>query len=335
MPEFQFPDRFQVTDFINYLRGCPETALTPWLPALQDIAQRLVLSSNNGNIPRWQAVLQSLPRLPVGHTALDQDIVVFGSEDDCDAANRTRLMSGLRELMPWRKGPFDVYGIDIDTEWRSDWKWRRVLPHISPLKDRLVLDVGCGNGYHCWRMAGAGARLVLGIDPTLLYFYQFLALRGYAGAIPVYMLPLKSEDLPAQMAVFDTVFSMGVLYHRRSPFDHLQELREALRPGGELVLETLVIEGNRNQILVPAGRYAKMNNVWFLPSCPELESWLQRMGFTNIKLADLNQTTIEEQRGTEWMRFESLADFLDPVDSDKTIEGYPAPKRACFIATRK
>ncbi|MEW8068099.1 MAG: DUF1698 domain-containing protein, partial [Candidatus Thiodiazotropha endolucinida] len=43
-------------------------------------------------------------------------------------------------------------------------------------------------------------------------------------------------------------------------------------------------------------------------------------------------TTIEEQRATEWMRFESLADYLDPADRSLTIEGYPAPRRAVFVA---
>jgi tRNA (mo5U34)-methyltransferase len=34
------------------------------------------------------------------------------------------------------------------------------------------------------------------------------------------------------------------------------------------------------------------------------------------------------------MDFHSLKDFLDPNDTSKTIEGYPAPKRGLFIATK-
>ena len=78
--------------------------------------------------------------------------------------------------------------------------------------------------------------------------------------------------------MFDTVFSMGVLYHRRSPFHHLAELKNCLKPDGELVLETLVIDGKRGEVLVPERRYSKMHNVWFLPSCLTLESWLKRSG---------------------------------------------------------
>ena len=77
-----------------------------------------------------------------------------------------------------------------------------------------------------------------------------------------------------------------------------------------------------------------MPNVWFLPSCATLQSWLQKSGFKKIRLADVNQTTTEEQRSTEWMNFESLGQALDADNPALTIEGYPAPKRAVFIAEK-
>ena len=138
--------------------------------------------------------------------------------------------------------------------------------------------------------------------------------------------------MPYGLKAFDTVFSMGVLYHRRSPLDHLYELRDSLRSGGELVLETLVIDGGLNEVLVPEDRYAMMRNVWFLPTCDTLISWLGRCGFKNIRLVDVTKTSIEEQRSTEWMQFQSLKDFLKPDDSSLTYEGYPAPKRAIILA---
>lgn len=134
----------------------------------------------------------------------------------------------LRTMMPWRKGPFSLYGIDIDTEWHSDWKWDRVLPHISPLAGRTILDVGCGSGYHLWRMVGAGAHLAVGIDPMQLFLCQFEAVRKLLGGDQrAHLLPLGIEQLP-ELAAFDTVFSMGVLYHRRSPLDHLYQLKNQL-----------------------------------------------------------------------------------------------------------
>ena len=213
-----------------------------------------------------------------------------------------------------------------------------MAPHIQPLDDRLVLDVGCGNGYHCWRMALDGARQVIGIDPTQLFLAQFLAIQHLVHAVDpaladrVCLLPLAMEDVPPGLGRFDSVFSMGVLYHRRSPIDHLLELRSALRRRGQLVLETLVIEGEGDAVLVPRGRYAKMRNVWFIPTVSQLKTWLHRAGFDAVSAVDVTATTVTEQRATAWMTFESLADFLDPADSSRTIEGYPAPRRAVLIA---
>jgi len=240
----------------------------------------------------------------------------------------------LRLLWPWRKGPFNLFGIDIDTEWRSDMKWDRVLPHISPLQDRTILDVGCGSGYHCWRMESEGARLVIGIDPTLAYVMQYHAMQRYINSSKVFVLPFSTDTLPKVSEAFNSVFSMGVLYHRRSPIDHLTHMWNLLQWEGELVLETLVIDGEVGQVLTPERRYAKMRNVWFIPSCDTLSLWMKRCNFEDIRCVDVNQTTIEEQRVTNWMHFESLADFLDPADPNKTVEGYPAPRRAIFIAKK-
>jgi tRNA (mo5U34)-methyltransferase len=125
---------------------------------------------------------------------------------------------------------------------------------------------------------------------------------------------------------------MGVLYHRRSPIDHLTDLRDTLVSGGELVLETLVVEGDEHRVFVPPGRYARMGNVWFLPSPKALMAWLSKVGFEDIKLVDVSATSQEEQRSTDWMTFHSLANFLDPTDHTKTIEGHPAPHRAIITA---
>ena len=247
--------------------------------------------------------------------------------------------------MPWRKGPFqiggqigdDESGIKIDTEWHSDWKWQRVAPHLGNLKGRRVLDVGGGSGYHGWRMAGAGAETVIIIDPSCLFYHQFMAIRHFVGAADHYKthyIPVPLEALPEHSQLFDIVFSMGVLYHRQSPFEHLQQLKGQLVKGGELVLETLVIDGDANTVLVPHDRYAQMNNVYFLPSVDALIGWLEKAGFSEVRCVDVAVTSTEEQRKTEWMTYHSLADFLDPSDASKTIEGYPAPKRATLIAKK-
>lgn len=197
-----------------------------------------------------------------------------------------------------------------------------------------MLDVGCGNGYYQWRMLGAGAKYVLGIDPNLLFLCQFLAIKKYLPELPVWMLPFTLDDFPQQSESFEVVFSMGVLYHRRSPIDHLLELKDCLVKGGELVLETLIVEGDEQQVLVPQDRYAQMRNVWFLPSVAALKLWLKRAGYSNIRCVDISQTTTQEQRSTDWMTYQSLPEFLNPNDHNLTIEGLPAPKRAVLLATK-
>jgi tRNA (mo5U34)-methyltransferase len=173
---------------------------------------------------------------------------------------------------------------------------------------------------------------VIGIDPSPRFVVQFYMMKHFLGDIDVDVLPIGIESLPHDLQSFDTTFSMGVLYHRRSPMDHLRELKATLSSGGQLVLETLLIDGELGEVLVPEGRYAMMNNVWFLPSADTLISWLSKCGFRNPRVVDIAPTTVEEQRATEWMTFHSLADFLDPNDSNKTIEGHPAPLRGVFVA---
>lgn len=322
------------TRFAEAYRDLAATRLAPWLNTLPQQVQMAVYETPHGKRKFWLETLEQFPKLAASSVDFNQAWVRIGKGNDLNAEQAAALRSALEVFIPWRKGPFEVFGVEIDTEWRSDWKWERLVPHLSPLQGRLVLDVGCGSGYHLWRMLGAGAQQVIGIDPSLFFLMQFQAIKHYTGQQPVHLLPLKSEDLPDfQGKGFDTVLSMGVLYHRRSPLDHLQELKNALCAGGELVLETLIIEGDERTVLMPEDRYGKMRNVWFIPSVAMLTLWLRRLGFENIRTVDVTPTTTDEQRSTEWMRFESLKDFLDPQDAKRTVEGYPAPVRAVIIAT--
>jgi tRNA (mo5U34)-methyltransferase len=329
----------QLIDYQAFLEtlqqlGEDQPAFLQWAEQLPEQISRGLNEKRYGDLPRWKTALQALPDWPVEHVLLDQSAVSVQTDKPLDTAQREDLKTALQGLHPWRKGPFDFFGVAIDTEWRSDWKWDRIIPHIASLKDRSILDVGCGNGYHCWRMLGAGAKMVIGIDPGLSYFIQFQAIGRLHGESEVFVLPFALEDLPRQLNLFDSVFSMGVLYHRRSPFDHLMQLKDCLRLGGELILETLIIEGSKNQVMVPEGRYAQMRNVWFIPSCDTLQSWLTRCGFTNIRLIDVSKTTTEEQRSTGWMQSQSLQDFLQADNPDLTVEGLPAPVRGIFLANK-
>lgn len=319
-------------DYTSLYSHLAATSLDHWLDDLPAALNKRLADVNHGDLARWQEAVNTLPDATPSTTDV-ADAVRIGVPDDLSLADRSRLEQGLRGLQPWRKGPFELFGLTIDCEWRSDWKWQRISPHVD-LRGRKVLDVGCGNGYHMWRMWGAGAETVIGIDPNLLFYNQFSTLKKYIGEAPVWQLPFTLEQLPEPTGGFDTVFSMGVLYHRRSPVDHLLQLKGCLRPGGELILETLVIEGDADTCLLPEDRYAQMRNVWFLPSVAMLERLLRRSGFIEVRCIDLNATSTEEQRSTEWMRFQSLSDFLDPQDPRLTVEGYPAPLRATLSARK-
>jgi len=305
--------------------------LMPWGAALADQVAVALSAERHGDLPRWQAALAALPELTAASVDLEAPAITL--RGSCSDAQRHALEAALRGLHPWRKGPFSLFGVEIDTEWRSDWKWDRVAKYIQPLQGRRVLDVGCGSGYHLWRMRGAGAAEAIGIEPSLLYVMQFLAVQRYLSDPMAQVIPVTLEQLPSGMKAFDTVFSMGVLYHRRSPFGHLARLRDCLREGGELVLETLVVDGDTHTVLVPPGRYASMRNVWFLPSPAALASWLEKTGWRNVRVVDVNITALDEQRRTDWMQFHSLANFLHPDDRSKTVEGHPAPQRAVVVAT--
>lgn len=319
-------------DFRPFYQQIATGPLSAWLETLP-LQLKQWEKQTHGDYAKWAKLIDFLPHLEADHIELKSAV---RSERICPLSDgqKQRITYLLKQLMPWRKGPYDLHGIYIDCEWRSDFKWQRVLPHLAPLQDRLILDVGCGSGYHMWRMLGEGAQMVVGIDPTELFLCQFEAVRKLLNDDRrANLIPLGIEQMQP-LGVFDTVFSMGVLYHRKSPLDHLSQLKSQLRKGGELVLETLVVDGDVNTVLVPADRYAKMKNVYFIPSVDCLINWLQKTGFNNVRCVDVALTSLQEQRKTEWLENESLIDFLNPQDHDQTIEGYPAPKRAVILANK-
>ena len=323
---------------INYLefrQAIQSSRVAPWHDFLLNAVTQKLKTYTHGELEIWQTLISELPEIPVKTVELTESVSIEAIQP-LKTIEKQNLTQQLMRLHPWRKGPFSLFDIEIDTEWRSDWKWERILPHITSLEDKSVLDVGCGNGYHCWRMLGEKARFVLGIDPSQKYLTQFSIMQKYINNPKCQFLPLGIEDMPEDMESdgFDSVFCMGVLYHRKDPINLLYQLKNLITRGGELILETLVVEGDSSTVLIPSGRYAQMRNVWFLPSIEMLELWLKKCGFTNIRTIDVDQTTTEEQRTTEWMTFHSLKDFLDPKDLNRTKEGYQAPKRASLIATK-
>ena len=306
---------------------------THWSKKLREIIQKTQETKKHGHIKTWKNAINGLPIKEKRNVTLNKSVISVKNIELNDTEKEI-TKNILKELRPWRKGPFSIDEIFIDSEWKSNMKWDRVKSMVSPLDDKIVLDVGCGNGYYSFRMIGEGAKLVIGIDPSDLFMMQFRAITHFINPIQLYLLRLRLQDLPSNKSLFDTIFSMGVLYHQKFHHRHLSKCAALLKPGGELVLETIIFPGMSNFINSGNQRYSQMRNVWYLPNLNELMTWLKIAGFTEIKLGSINRTSIEEQRSTEWMTTQSLIDGLDPNNHDLTIEGYPAPHRIVVVCKK-
>ena len=325
-----------VTSTLNYeyfYQGNHDPELTEWLNSISPLVEAQSDPSRHGHFPSWLCALHSLPSCATRSTDLNNNRVA--AITDATGSDQQELIhTALMKLTPWRKGPFEIDTLFIDSEWRSYLKWDRIKDHISPLANRNVLDVGCGNGYYGYRMIGVGAKTVVGVDPGELFCTQFAAINHFVKETRLAVLPLTGEMVFDNPWLFDTVFSMGVASHRRNPKEHFAGLLSCLRSGGELVLETLVIESEVSETLIPQDRYANMRNVWQLPSVVNLIEQLCDAGFKAVRCVDVCKTTINEQRATPWMPSYSLQNALDPGDPSRTVEGHPAPVRCVVIAQK-
>ncbi len=306
-----------------------------WQKLLRLKLEETLSNPSHGHYPKWLSAVNQIPASCTNHTDFTIPVIEIGKAEDISNELLTQSIESLHQLHPWRKGPFNFFGTHIDTEWRCDKKWQRIQNYLPSLKNKKVLDVGCGNGYYMLRMLGDGAECVIGVDPTLVFLAQYYGLiQCIDRNINAHLLPIPFEELPPQINQFDCVFSMGVLYHRRDPLEHLNRLHQHTLSGGTVFIETLVIDTDECTQLIPQDRYAGMRNVWSVPSPSLVQSWLHDSGYINIQLHSIQTTTLDEQRATSWMQNYSLANFLDSNDHSKTIEGHPAPKRAIFSAQR-
>ena len=256
------------------------------------------------------------------------DVVkISGSYPDPSEIERVARM-----MMPWRKGPFELFDTYIDSEWRSNLKYNLLRKHFN-LKDKRVADIGCNNGYYLFRMQEDSPKSLVGFDPSPLYKTQFDFINHFAKSEIVYEL-LGVEHLEFYEEKFDTIFCLGVLYHRSDPVAMLKSLYRGLDKQGEVILDTFYIEGDDDMCLCPESSYSKIPNIYFVPTVKALKNWCIRAGFSGFEVLEKTVTNSDEQRKTSWIEGQSLEDFLDKDDNTKTVEGYPAPARVYVKLTK-
>ncbi len=276
---------------------------------------------------RFRDLYEALDGLRARSLDFSGDVVRIGCKGELNHAEFAKVHEVMRQFMPWRKGPFAVFGVDIDAEWRSDRKWLRLQSVLPDLRGKVIADIGCNNGYYMFRMAADAPALVLGFEPYVQHYYAFQTLNGLAGQENLIVEPFGVEHIGLFPESFDVIFLMGIIYHRVSPVEMLREIKAALKPGGCLIVESQAIPGDGSVALFPEKCYAKVPGTYFVPTAACLKNWLTRTGFGAIELFDSHPMSSVEQRRTDWMTFESYSDFIDPHNSQLTIEGYPAPFR--------
>ncbi len=274
---------------------------------------------------------EALAVLPlVEHTTYTLDNTIAINALHVNHSDKEIIKQCALALKPWRKGPFDLFDTFIDTEWQSFIKYNLLEPYMN-LEGKIVGDIGCNNGYYLFRMLSQRPKKLVGFDPSALYKTQFDFINHFIKSDIVYEM-LGVEHLPEYEHKFDTLFCLGVLYHRSDPIQTLKALYQGLNPNGELILDTFMIDGDTPVALCPSKSYSKIPNVYFVPTIPALYNWLERAKFRDIELLEIKKTDANEQRKTEWIYGESLEHFLDPNNPELTIEGFPAPKRVYIKA---
>ncbi len=297
------------------------------------IARTLAAADANARSPlqsRFREAVQSLPAVKAACGDYSGAEIVIGCPEDITDNQRQSLMSSLEVFRPWRKGPFRLFGTEIDAEWRSDYKWDRILPMLPSLEGKIIGDIGSNNGYFVFRALHHRPAAVFAFDPVPRFYYMFELLNYFAAEENAAFGLLGWQSLPKLPVFFDVLLLMGIVYHHRSPLDVLDAVYRALKPGGVAIIESMGIPGNAGVALFPEGKYAGGSGMYFLPDSVTLQRWLKRSKFREMELFYSAPLSVEEQRRTPWAPVDSLAEFLDPFDSSKTIEGYPAPWRHYF-----
>lgn len=324
-------------EFIGYLAPdyCDRYSTQLEREAILTLRQERQAKLFNPQNRQYQEAVVAIQDIKSNWFDFSDSVVKIGRKDELSPEQQQRFLQSLKAFCPWKKGPFELFGINIDAEWRSDWKWSRILPHIQSLENRKVADIGCHNGYFMFRMAEQKPACVIGFEPVPKHFWNFQLMQNIVQQETLFFELLGVEHIDFYPNFFDTIFCLGILYHHPDPIGLLGKMKQALAPKGEIIIDCQGIPGELPVSLIPRKRYAQARGIWFLPTQSCLENWLARAGFTQLNCFFAAPLSTEEQRRTAWADIDSLQEFLNSDDSSLTVEGYPAPWRYYVIARKE
>jgi tRNA (mo5U34)-methyltransferase len=115
-------------DFVEFHKIISKTKISHW----RDVLPQTIDELTHGDLKSWLEIFKHLPDTQNITSDLTKDTIQIGNESNLIDITKNQLITELKTLHPWRKGPFDLFSININTEWRSDFKWRRLINHIQP-----------------------------------------------------------------------------------------------------------------------------------------------------------------------------------------------------------
>lgn len=130
--------------------------------------------------------------------------------------------------------PFHPMSVNANT--RARWDAMCGFPELRDVAGRRVLDVGCGLGFFSVRLAARGA-CVTGAD------LDEAALKHLSARFAVPTVRLDAERDPWPGDGYDLVLVGEILEHVADPAGLVRKGRDALAPGGHMVLSTPALEG--------------------------------------------------------------------------------------------
>lgn len=210
----------------------------------------------------------------------------------------------------------------------DDWGWWS--PRMYGLR---VADIGCFTGGLSMLMAHRGAATVYAVDevPSHLAQCEFLASIFATSAVRPVLRSVYRVREDIEPGSLDLVLLAGVLYHLSDMLVGLYALRELLKPGGVLLIQSNAVDDFRYSY-ANFGRF--FAGMWWQPTGLCVKDMCDFMGYTECEVrfyapnlclarAVRSETDIPYRRGLNWA-FKDIRDGM-PRSLDWRIMA-PSPR---------